>query len=80
MYHMNLVDAEFFLNCTFCITSLMVWCEWISLDLPVVLYHCEQLLYPFVLAVSVMAENGPLRFHAVLSGPVGPYFYRCKSI
>jgi hypothetical protein len=38
MYHMNLVDVEFFLNCTFCITSLMVWCERISLDLPVVLY------------------------------------------
>jgi hypothetical protein len=31
MYHVNLVDAEFFLNCAICITSLMVWCEWISL-------------------------------------------------
>jgi hypothetical protein len=31
MYYVNLVDAESFLNCAICITSLMVWCERISL-------------------------------------------------
>jgi hypothetical protein len=31
MYHVNLVDVEFFMNCVICITTLMVWCERISL-------------------------------------------------
>jgi hypothetical protein len=31
MYHMNLVDGEYFLNCAICINSFMAWCERISL-------------------------------------------------
>jgi hypothetical protein len=31
MYHVNLVDGEYFLNCAICVNSLMAWCERISL-------------------------------------------------
>jgi hypothetical protein len=79
MYHVNLMYAEFFLNCAICITSLMVWCEWISLGSACCTIPLWTVALPVVLAVLVMVENRLLCFHAALSGPDGPCFYSCKS-
>jgi hypothetical protein len=52
MYHVNLVDAEFFLNCAICITLLMVWCEWISLGSTRCTIPLRTVALPVVSAVS----------------------------
>jgi hypothetical protein len=74
MYHVNLVDGEYFLSCAICINLLMAWCERISLGsarCTVPLWKVASLV---VSAVSVMAKNGLLCFHATLSGLMGHVF------
>jgi hypothetical protein len=80
MYHVNLMDVEFFLNCAICITLLMVWCEQTSLGSARCTIPLLTVALPVISAVSIMAENEPLCFYATFSGLDGPCFYCCKSI